>query len=65
MFTFPKNFKHMPTKKTIKKTKVSAKTNKNTIPAVFDNYFQKDGRIFLNKPKNFQSFPDLLDLQKK
>ncbi len=55
----------MPTKKTTKKTNVSAKINKITAPAVFKDYFQKDGRIYLNKPKNFESFPDLLDLQKK
>ena len=54
----------MSTKKTTKKTNVSAKST-NNIPAVFDKYFQKDGRIYLNKPKNFEEFPDLLDLQKK
>jgi hypothetical protein len=54
----------MSTKKTTKKTNVSAKPI-NKIPAVFDKYFQKDGRIYLNKPKNFEEFPDLLDLQKK
>ncbi len=54
----------MPTKKTTKKTTVSAKTT-NTIPAVFKDYFQKNGRIYINRPKNFEEFPDLLDLQKK
>jgi CMP-N-acetylneuraminic acid synthetase len=54
----------MPTKKTTKKTSVSANT-KATIPAVFKDCYQKNGRIYLNRPKNFQEFPDLLELQKK
>lgn len=55
----------MPTKKTTKKTIVSATTIQNDMPAVFQKCFQKDGRIYLNTPKNFQSYPDLLALQKK
>ena len=54
----------MSIKKTTKKTTVSATTS-NNLPAVFDKYFQKDGRIYLNTPKNFEEYPDLLDLQKK
>ncbi len=54
----------MPTKKTTKKTNVSAKVQ-NQVPAVFKDYFQKDGRIFIKNPKSYQDFPDLLDLQKK
>jgi hypothetical protein len=54
----------MPTKKTTKKTSVSANTMTN-IPAVFKDCYQKNGRIYLNKPKNAQEFPDLLELQKK
>jgi Fe-S-cluster containining protein len=53
----------MPTKKITKKTSVSA--NKiQAIPAVFKDNYQKNGRIYLNRPKNFQEFPDLLELQK-
>jgi DNA-directed RNA polymerase beta subunit len=55
----------MPTKKTTKKTPVSATTVQNELPAVFQKCFQKDGRIYLNTPKNFESYPDLLALQKK
>jgi DNA-directed RNA polymerase subunit beta len=55
----------MPTKKTTKKTSVSAKTLQNIVPAVFQKCFQKDDRFFLNMPKNFEEYPDLLDLQKK
>jgi len=55
----------MPTTKTTKNIKVSAKQDINTLPAVFQKCFQKDGRIYLNAPKNFEDYPDLLDLQKK
>jgi len=53
----------MPTKKITKKTSVSANKIQD-IPAVFKDNYQKDGRIYLNRPKNFQEFPDLLELQK-
>ncbi|MCK9467437.1 MAG: hypothetical protein M0P94_03850, partial [Candidatus Absconditabacterales bacterium] len=55
----------MSTKKTIKKTSVSAKIQNNQVPAVFQNLFQKDGRYYLNAPKNFEEYPDLLELQKR
>jgi len=53
----------MPTKKITKKTSVSANKIQD-IPAVFKDNYQKNGRIYLNRPKNFQEFPDLLELQK-
>jgi hypothetical protein len=55
----------MPTKKTTKNTKVSATTSQKELPAVFQKFYYKDGRYYLNKPKNFEEYPDLLDLQKK
>jgi hypothetical protein len=55
----------MPTKKTTKKTSFSAESLQNIVPAVFQKCFQKDDRFFLNMPKNFEEYPDLLDLQKK
>ncbi|MFZ2718344.1 MAG: hypothetical protein WAZ12_00965, partial [Candidatus Absconditicoccaceae bacterium] len=53
---------------------VSSKTDKKDsghskiipkIKDVFKDYYQKDGVIYLTKPRNFSGFPDLLDLQKK
>lgn len=58
----------MPTKKiTTKNQKVSATTTtqKKELPAVFEKFYYKDGRYYLNKPKSFDEYPDLLDLQKK
>jgi hypothetical protein len=59
----------MPTKKTTTKNqKVSATPitqQKKELPAVFDKFYYKDGRYYLNKPKNLDEYPDLLDLQKK
>ena len=55
----------MPTKKTIKNTQVSATVSQKELPAVFQKFYYKDGRYYLNKPKNFEEYPDLLDLQKK
>ena len=62
----------MPTKKTTTKNqKVSATKvtvsdpKKQTLPAVFDKFYYKDGRYYLNKPKSLEEYPDLLDLQKK
>ena len=55
----------MPTKKTTKNTQVSATTSQKGLPAVFQKFYYKDGRYYLNKPKNFEEYPDLLDLQKK
>jgi len=55
----------MPTKKTTKKLSVSAQIKQNEIPAVFQKCFQKDGRYYLNMPKNFEEYPDLLALQKR
>ena len=55
----------MPTKKTTKNTQVSATTSQKELPAVFQKFYYKDGRYYLNKPKNFEWYPDLLDLQKK
>jgi hypothetical protein len=55
----------MSTKKTIKKTSISAKVQDSKIPAVLQNLFQKDGRYYLNTPKNFEDYPDLLALQHK
>ena len=55
----------MPTKKTTKNTQVSATVSQKELPAVFQKFYYKDGRYYLNKPKNFEEYPDLLDLQKK
>lgn len=59
----------MPTKKTTTKNqKVSASkiaSPKKELPAVFDKFYYKDGRYYLNKPKSLDEYPDLLDLQKK
>jgi hypothetical protein len=59
----------MPTKKTTTKNqKVSAPKitpSKKELPAVFDKFYYKDGRYYLNKPKSLDEYPDLLDLQKK
>ena len=59
----------MPTKKTTTKNqKVSANkiaSPKKELPAVFDKFYYKDGRYYLNKPKSLDEYPDLLDLQKK
>jgi len=55
----------MPTKKTTKNTQVSATVSQKELPAVFQKFYYKDGRYYLNKPKNFEWYPDLLDLQKK
>ncbi len=55
----------MSTKKSTKKTSVSAKVHNNEIPAVFQKCFQKDGRYYLSAPKNFEEYPDLLELQKR
>ncbi len=40
-------------------------TKKTKAPAYFDKFFQKDGRIFLTKPRNMFDLPDLLSLQKE
>lgn len=55
----------MPKKTTTKKTLVSAKSKQEKASAVFQKFFQKNGRYYLTDPKNFEAYPDLLDLQRK
>lgn len=46
-----------------KKTKAVVSSQKTT-SSYFDKFFQKDGRIFLTKPRNMFDLPDLLSLQR-
>ncbi|NOZ43733.1 MAG: hypothetical protein GXP45_00920 [bacterium] len=59
--------KKQPIKKTTKKTPSSKLSSKTAVSTVdfFDNYMQKNGRIFLKEERKFIEAPDLLGLQKK
>lgn len=63
--------KQKPTKqtpKTLQKkvTKVVAKAaSKVNLKELLEKFYQRDGRVFLSKPKSFGELPDLLELQKK
>ena len=56
-------------KTTAKKAAAPIKASASELPPhlqeIFKDYYQRDGRIFLTKPRSYWELPDLLELQKR